>query len=337
MRPPGDSSPQPRPAPWLSVLVPAFDVAPYIEAMLRPVLAQADDGVEILVVDDASTDGTGGIVARVAASDARVRLLCNPVNAGVAAARARLLDAARGDYVWFIDADDVLTPRVVPRLRALLQDDPVDVLLCDFREIGAGAWRRRRRRTFQGPSRGTTGELLLAGSLEAAQFHVWSKVARRPLWQAVHFPPRGRFEDMPAVAKLLAGARTWRHVPEPWIGYRLRAASLSRAMPCEAMLDHAHALDDVRAALVPHATAPAARDALDYFLLRGHAAIARRLARAGADAGSIREDCRRCFALHFPDAGERTLARCRQRGWWLRAWRITTALDAAGWRALRRR
>lgn len=320
--------------PWLSVLVPAYDAAAHIDPMLRSVLAQADEGVEVIVVDDASRDGTVECIRRVCARDPRVHLRANASNAGVARVRRQLLDAARGDYVWFVDADDRIADGALASLRALLRADPVDIVLCDFRTLHPAPWRRRRRRTFLGPAAGDDRDALLAGALEAAQLHVWSRIARRALWQAVDFPPRARYEDMPAVAQLLAMGGRWRHVAEPWIGYRERAGSLSRAVPVDALADHAGALGEVRACLAPHLGSPRARRALEYLLLRGHAAIARRLHRAGADAGAVASLCRDAFLRDLPDAGAAALAACRRRGWWLRAARTARALDRMGWRGL---
>jgi hypothetical protein len=324
---------EPATPPWLSVLVPAFDAAPHVEAMLRSVLVQGDDGVEVVVVDDASRDDTAARVRRVAERDARVRFTANPDNTGVAHVRRQLLDAARGGYVWFVDADDVVADGALESLHALLREDPVDLVLCDFRTLHAAPWRRRRRSTFSGPAAGDDRDVLLAGALEAAQLHVWSRIARRTLWQAVDFPSRARYEDMPAVAQLLSMAARWRHVAQPWIGYRQRAGSLSRAVPVDALADHAAALAEVRACLAPHAHSARARHALDYLLLRGHAAIARRLHRAGCADGDVAEVCHAAFLRDLPDAGADALAQCRRRGWWLRAARIATALDRVGWRS----
>lgn len=323
--------------PWLSVLVAACDVAPYIDAAMASVLSQADAGVELVVVDDASTDGTGGRLERIASTDARVRITRHARNLGVASTRSELVAAARGDYLWFLDGDDMLAPGAIERLRATLARRPVDLVLCDFRVWDVPPWRRRRRASYQRPGRGCDAASLVAGSLEAGQLHVWSKIARRELWMQAPFAQRGRFEDMAAVAHLLALADSWHHVAEPWVLYRRRAGSLSHALPASALMEHADAMDDVARVLAPCLGAGVAREPLDYFLLRGHAAIARRVRGLGVDGDGIASTCCRRFLAAFPDGGEAALAACRRRGWWLRAWRIARALDGAGWRGVRPR
>lgn len=329
LRPPPHASGE---RPWLSVLVPAYNVARYVEAMLRSVLVQGSEDIEILVVDDASTDGTAGIVDRIAQGRRHVRVIRHARNVGVAATRNELLDNAAGEYVWFVDADDIMARGAILAARAALEDRQPDILTCDFRTLDGPLWQRRRRRTFAGASRGTGAEDLLAGALQAGQLHVWSRLARRDLWTGVRFPSRKRFEDMTAVAALLSRAGQWRHVPEAWIAYRQRAGSLSRGVPLEGLHEYAQALGEVGAIAELYHTGHHLKQARDYYLLRGHASIARRLAQSRCPPGfPVARACRARFMEDFPRGPEGALAECRQRGWWLRALRIEHALVRAGW------
>ncbi|MBX6746241.1 MAG: glycosyltransferase family 2 protein, partial [Acetobacteraceae bacterium] len=97
----------PTPAPAISILTPAYDVARFIGAALDSVLAQSFRDWEMVVVDDGSRDGTAEMVA--ARQDPRIRLL-QQENQGVSAARSRAMAEARGDAILFLDADDWLAP-----------------------------------------------------------------------------------------------------------------------------------------------------------------------------------------------------------------------------------
>lgn len=93
-------------APVVSVIVPAYNASTVVEATLRSALAQTLQEIEVLVVDDGSTDDTAAVVQRVAEADPRVRLI-RQANAGVAAARNVAIAQARGTYVAPLDADDI--------------------------------------------------------------------------------------------------------------------------------------------------------------------------------------------------------------------------------------
>ncbi len=111
----------PIPAPAISILTPAFDVARFIGATLDSVLAQSFRDWEMVVVDDGSRDGTAGVVA--ARRDPRIRLL-QQENQGVSAARSHAMAEARGEAILFLDADDWLAPDALARLHAALEAMP---------------------------------------------------------------------------------------------------------------------------------------------------------------------------------------------------------------------
>ncbi|MFD1949644.1 polysaccharide deacetylase family protein [Sphingomonas arantia] len=103
------------PARFVSVLIPAFNEARVIEASVRRVLASRDVALEVIVIDDGSTDGTSRIVADAFADEPRVRLL-TLVNGGKAAALNTALRLARGDVVVALDADTQFEPLTIARL-----------------------------------------------------------------------------------------------------------------------------------------------------------------------------------------------------------------------------
>jgi glycosyltransferase involved in cell wall biosynthesis/GT2 family glycosyltransferase len=109
-------------APLVTVLLAVHDGEPYVQAALASVLGQTVSDLELLVVDDASGDGTPGILA--ALEDSRVRVLRNDAQRGLAASLNRGLDEARGAYVARLDADDVAMPRRLERQLARIQTEP---------------------------------------------------------------------------------------------------------------------------------------------------------------------------------------------------------------------
>lgn len=108
-------------APLVSVVIAAFNAAAFIEATCRSAMRQTWNALEIIVVDDGSTDGTDGLVAALAATDPRIRLIRQP-NLGVAAARNRAIAAATGEFIAPLDADDLWDPTKIARQVERLQE-----------------------------------------------------------------------------------------------------------------------------------------------------------------------------------------------------------------------
>jgi glycosyltransferase involved in cell wall biosynthesis len=124
----------------VSVIIPAFNDARYIAQAIESVLAQSHAEIDLIVVDDGSTDDTGNIARGYGTA---VRLL-RQENSGVAAARNRGVAAARGDYVAFLDADDYWHPlKIEAQLRHLMSCGQCVAVYCNKVEIraeSAGTW-----------------------------------------------------------------------------------------------------------------------------------------------------------------------------------------------------
>lgn len=108
-------------APLVTIGIPAFDAADSVARAVRSALAQTWRPIEVVVVDDASTDGTREVLEALSAQHPELRVFRNPVNSGVAATRNRILAEAQGAFVAFFDDDDESVPeRVATQLRRIL-------------------------------------------------------------------------------------------------------------------------------------------------------------------------------------------------------------------------
>ena len=207
---------------WLSILIPVYNVAPFIAECLQSIAVQLVDGVEVILLDDASTDGSMAACEAFCAGG-RFALFANPENLGIGATRNALLSRARGDYLWFIDSDDAVEPGSIARLRQVTAAHRPDVILCDYR------WKGRRHASFDGQPDSLQHDTaaLVRGVFANRRFHLWSKVLRRSLWGAdLRFPVVRCFEDVAVTPRLLLRAASHYYVAEPWIRYRVRPNSL---------------------------------------------------------------------------------------------------------------
>ncbi len=110
--------------PSVSVVVPCYNYGHYLSACVQSILDQQDVDVDVLVVDDASSDGSADIVRRLAAQDNRIRTICHETNQGHIATYNEGLAQASGDYTVLLSADDLLTPGCLLRATSLMEAHP---------------------------------------------------------------------------------------------------------------------------------------------------------------------------------------------------------------------
>lgn len=317
--------------PWLSVLLPIYNVSPYLEACLDSLLTQVDDGVELLLLDDCSTDGTDELMRGLARRHpGRLRLLFHTQNSGVSAARNSLLDAAQGEWIWFIDPDDVLEPGAMSSLRQALKVPTVDLVLCDFRDVRA---RPKLKHRMRGENHKRThtmtprqpchdSSLILEGMFLQGHLHLWTKVARRELWNGLRFPVGQCFEDVAALPALMQRARCAYYVPEVWIGYRKRPGSILASgslAKTDDMQDCFNGLPALLDAGQPPANL-AARLAAGFFVAKMFMSAVR-YARDRNDQARIARYADQ-FERNLPCTVDQLLADWRRRGWFWRALRL---------------
>ena len=112
----------------LSVVIPVYNIRDYVERCVRSVLAQPDVPLEVLIVDDGSTDDSGAVCDALAAEDSRVTVIHKP-NGGLSDARNYGLCHAQGEYILFMDGDDWLAENVCPGLLQMALQDRADVVI----------------------------------------------------------------------------------------------------------------------------------------------------------------------------------------------------------------
>ena len=120
--------------PMVSVIVPVYNAEQTLRRCVTSILEQQYTDLELLLVDDGSTDASGAICDEFAAQDARVRAIHQP-NAGVSAARNHALDQARGVYLQFLDSDDWITPDATRSLVRAAEAHHCDLVIADFYRV----------------------------------------------------------------------------------------------------------------------------------------------------------------------------------------------------------
>ncbi|WP_049632421.1 glycosyltransferase family 2 protein [Cellvibrio sp. pealriver] len=273
--------------PWLSILIPVYNVADYLQECLDSVITQVIPGVEIIALDDCSTDDSLERLQRIAESaKTPINILRHAHNRGLSAARNTLLDHARGEYIWFLDSDDALHPGAIEELQQVVWQHEPDLVMCDFR-----VWREHQRfkhkwrgedhtATFAGKKRQllTDPLKLFEGIYKERNLHIWSKISKRSLWGTdLRFPEGRVMEDMVVTPRLALRVKTYFYQPSVWVAYRQREGSILSSSNQKKIDDMSVACEGVLDLWLKHypQLSRKARFYFSYFCVKTHICVAR--------------------------------------------------------------
>jgi len=123
--------------PLVSVIVPVYNVQAYLNDCLESILEQTYQNLEIICVEDQSTDDSLSILKEYAARFSQIHLLENEINLGLSGSRNRGMKQARGQYIYFVDSDDMLTPNCIERFIGEAESTDADIVFCHYEEINS--------------------------------------------------------------------------------------------------------------------------------------------------------------------------------------------------------
>lgn len=213
----------------ISVIVPVFNVFPFLREALDSVVRQTYRNLEIIIVDDGSTDGSGEICDEYL-SDPRVQVI-HQENRGLSAARNVGLDVMTGAFVAFLDSDDVFRPEMIQTMVDGLMDSGAEIAVCGFTSHSF-AFRFRKREVISGT------EALRGLFLGRMNYSVWNKVYRHDIWEDIRFSEGRVFEDVPVMLELFRKCNRVLLLPEILMVYRIRPGSISRSASPEIIRDY---------------------------------------------------------------------------------------------------
>jgi len=170
----------------ISIIVPVYNVEPYLRRCLDSIRYQTFKELEVILVNDASTDDSGKICEEYVKLDSRFKIIHKPVNEGISAARNTGLEAALGDYIGFVDSDDYIHPQMYETLYRMISGDSYDIAMCDFvkTENDNYDFRPIEKQT----ARNLTAEGFAMGPYWNLYFCVvWNKLYKKELIEGIKF------------------------------------------------------------------------------------------------------------------------------------------------------
>ncbi len=220
--------------PLITIIVPIYNVAPYLESCLDSIKAQTYHRLQILLVNDGSTDASPDICRTYAASDSRFQLI-DKENTGVSDSRNQALALAEGKYLQFVDGDDWLTKDAAETFVHAAESTGADLVIGHFYRVAEGRMAQRghikKRRVL---TRQEFAEEMMKAPANYYYGVLWNKFYRRSVAEAGHlrFDPKARWgEDFLFNLEYIEKTRLICALPHPVYYYRKREDSLVNNQP----------------------------------------------------------------------------------------------------------
>jgi len=260
--------------PILSIVVPVYNIAPYIEQCLHSILNQLTEHHELIVIDDGSKDNSLALITKLHAGwkGANFQVISQP-NEGLAGVRNNGQRAARGDYIVWVDGDDVLQAGILARLEEAIAAHKPDVIACDFMMWHPQEPAKTHYSKLGYPPNTVMCNIdaILNDFLAERKMYVWANVIRREIYSQLAdpvFPPGRVFEDISTVPRLLSQCANLLYLPTPIIGYRQHPASITQSISEKWCMDFASALPVSRQHLLARGVSESVKRHFD--LTAGH-------------------------------------------------------------------
>lgn len=211
----------------LSIIVPVYNAEQYLAQCIESLQRQDYTNVEIVLVDDGSTDGSGTICDNYAKKDSRITVI-HQLNSGPSAARNIALDKCNGDYITMVDADDAVLPETFSTCISVLEKYGLDAVNFNFFRTGAGG--------------DGTGDVTISledehdkrladcfineGAIVGCGY-----VFRRSVWVGIRFPLGRAYEDVAVAYLLINNIYRYAHIDKALYYYREVEQSRSKTAP----------------------------------------------------------------------------------------------------------
>ena len=208
----------------ISVIVPVYNVESYVAECIESIQNQTYMNLEIILVDDGSTDASGDICDKYAAYDERIQVI-HKENAGVSAARNTGIESANGDYIGFVDSDDYIAPTMYEDMLKLMVEHDLDIIECT-------AFRNNGDTNIEGCNDGSLEIFNRDEALKMAMYDcfvaVWSQLYKRRVISDVRFPVGRKFEDSAVSYLFIANTKRVGHINRCLYYYRLNPNSTTQ-------------------------------------------------------------------------------------------------------------
>ena len=206
----------------ITVVIPVYNVEDYLAKCIDSVLSQSYSFLEIILVDDGSTDSCGQMCDKYAEKDKRIKVI-HKSNGGLSSARNSGIDIASGKYIAFVDSDDYIHPLMFQQLIHIAQEYDVPLVCCDYTSTRFPDEEKYNVEFFN--TQEAVDHLLDDTGYKC---FAWNKIYERSLFNGIRYPLGKLYEDISTTYKLFKRARKIAYFNNQLYFYSIRTGSISR-------------------------------------------------------------------------------------------------------------
>lgn len=224
---------------WVSVIVPVYNVELYLKECIDSIINQTFEDIEMILVDDGSTDNSGRMCDEFLNVDSRIRVI-HKKNGGLSSARNAGLEIAQGKYISFVDSDDYLNMNMIYLMVKTMEKSKADIVCCDFtseefRHVNGG--------NVISYTRYDAISMLLDDS--GFKCYAWNKLYKKDLFGEIRYPDGKLFEDIKTSYLLFKNSSKITYLKEELYFYRIREGSITKYKFTERNHDEVDAINFV--------------------------------------------------------------------------------------------
>lgn len=207
----------------VSIIVPVYNAEKYIGDCIESIIRQTYKNLEILINNDGSTDCSYEICKKYANRDCRIKLFSQE-NQGVSVARNAMLDVFSGDYVMFVDSDDMISPICVESLVSNLEINNAGAVVCNYTHWERLLCNNNSSKIIRISSREDVA--FFSSHLFGLHCSVWCKLLRREDAKRLVFPIDRYYEDLLTIPEFMSDIGNLIYIPNKFYFYRQRIGSI---------------------------------------------------------------------------------------------------------------
>lgn len=227
----------------ISVIIPVYNVEKYLIDCLESVVSQTYKNLEIIIVNDGSTDCSGDISDEYEKKDERIRVV-HQKNMGLSGARNTGIDMATGEYITFLDSDDYLEIDILEKLVKILEKNKSDIAVAGINfcnEQGKTLYEQKSKGIKKYVGKNQLYNLLTSNEINTM---AWGKLYRISLFKDLRYPLHKYHEDVFLTYKLLDQSKSTIVIPDIGVHYRQVKTSIVHSTFCLKHLDSIQAMQE---------------------------------------------------------------------------------------------